>query len=1331
MNAVYLSFLRDKSLGSRRSEFILLSGNRGFALVSCIAVMSILLLFSISILNFSAVETRQMDVRAAQAEARANARLALLMGLAQLQEVTGIDQVVTARAGIRSDERTLSNRNWIGAWRTTYQKGSNEQEWPLIGKKIVGGNGIYSHQGTYTDLRYSMPSLVNGKWKDELFIDWLVSSSLAKSDACMALDPADEGVLEILGKGTLGESITDVAYLNDRVLVEKINLSDDGAIAWWTADNNQKASIKPRELSVSENEITSSAGENPKFIQFEGSYPFEDFHEKAMASREKIISLDTSSLSQDEPFITRESLGHFTHDLSYHSPGLFINTALGGLQRDLTPLLFAQKGDEAVTFMAPTSRVSVTPFCSEYPIIPSQYHDVLAPTYSGLRYWGLQRYKTGNSIDTTLAVRAGRIRSNKNWPHGQSDGVTFESTEWAAQMPKIHPIITDSRWHYYFSINGKNIRTHLIPRVCLWNPYSIEMQIAEMVVLMPNPFYQGSGGFHFYFEDEEVERVQDATLDASDAIHRWEKVDADPLGPQYKARLDVEDLFPDRRYLVFILKGTTLAAGECHVFSPDLSTPSVTAGGVGIAAYEEEDISQNRLSSDAAQGEDHFYFDMATTKFKIAYAPSRWLTLGTATQNELNLEKIHDYRAETGELVENFPFILKASNGVIPPLSQLLSSQDHPTLQLVNNGTGGVAPTYYFAYAGSAWGSANTISSFGSLQDFRDAPYKDAPATHQVGAKLCWLDESTTEGNRAPLRYGTSTTTRWDRDHMVYHPATIANWNIRAQLTSRSPISQCAKHWYLFSTGPWILQFIPKTPQDMNDIPQLNSKGTAFVKNPLGLAINYSSSPNVVLFGLPHREYGIHSLAALRHAMLSPYSWHPSYIIGHSLRDPHAPADSTVHPEVVSSADSGSLNHWDQHIGGYRAGFSYGAANEITDSEDLLQVGDAAVTRTLDAVEMTSSDDILPYDIAYEVNQNIWDGYFISSLPLDVSTNQFSSITPVNQRNEINPSSDENLTGLMGKLTSSTAATDTGFWLNGYYYRRSSAFNVNSTSIAAWTAFLSGTVDMNRELSDGSSLNNGLAGFARYRRPVGVAETERLDPANRDAWKGLRSLSEGELEDLAIAIVEEVKLRGPFISMADFVNRRLVDRDDETSRMGALDAAIFKAGLNQPFHKNSIYHTSMINRGKDSDSRDNNEILFKEEYLSVSDGSTVTSQVRTKTWGLPSFLMQSDLLEPLAPALTTRGDTFTIRAYGESKRNGKVVARAYIEAIVERGAHYIDHQHIDNATVDNEANIPTDTALKLNPLTGEITDGNLTGVNKKFGRRYQIKSFRWLNKNEI
>ena len=74
-----------------------------------------------------------------------------------------------------------------------------------------------------------------------------------------------------------------------------------------------------------------------------------------------------------------------------------------------------------------------------------------------------------------------------------------------------------------------------------------------------------------------------------------------------------------------------------------------------------------------------------------------------------------------------------------------------------------------------------------------------------------------------------------------------------------------------------------------------------------------------------------------------------------------------------------------------------------------------------------------------------------------------------------------------------------------------------------------------------------------------------------------------------------------------------------------------------------------------------------------------------------------------------RGDTFVIRTCGQALDDkGKVVARAYAEAVVQRTPEFVD------------AASPPETALE-----------ELTPANRRFGRSFRVVSFRWLQPNEI
>ena len=76
--------------------------------------------------------------------------------------------------------------------------------------------------------------------------------------------------------------------------------------------------------------------------------------------------------------------------------------------------------------------------------------------------------------------------------------------------------------------------------------------------------------------------------------------------------------------------------------------------------------------------------------------------------------------------------------------------------------------------------------------------------------------------------------------------------------------------------------------------------------------------------------------------------------------------------------------------------------------------------------------------------------------------------------------------------------------------------------------------------------------FSRFSLPG--SDEEGTNPGDPAAWRGIRLLTERQIDRLAEECVRQVKLRGPFLNLSDFVNRRLEDGPFGLS--GALQAAI-------------------------------------------------------------------------------------------------------------------------------------------------------------------------------
>ena len=130
--------------------------------------------------------------------------------------------------------------------------------------------------------------------------------------------------------------------------------------------------------------------------------------------------------------------------------------------------------------------------------------------------------------------------------------------------------------------------------------------------------------------------------------------------------------------------------------------------------------------------------------------------------------------------------------------------------------------------------------------------------------------------------------------------------------------------------------------------------------------------------------------------------------------------------------------------------------------------------------------------------------------------------------------------------------------------------------------------------------------------------------------------------------------------------------------------------------------------------------------------------------GLPGWLMQSDILRPLAPVLNARSDTFIIRGYGDVKTRTTTRVKALCEAVVQRVPDYVNPDFNDAADTPFSPNLEwmpwytPDPSLEprnfdRNQLVKpRIADASLTPRDRRLqenfilGRRFKIVHFRWL-----
>jgi hypothetical protein len=350
---------------------------------------------------------------------------------------------------------------------------------------------------------------------------------------------------------------------------------------------------------------------------------------------------------------------------------------------------------------------------------------------------------------------------------------------------------------------------------------------------------------------------------------------------------------------------------------------------------------------------------------------------------------------------------------------------------------------------------------------------------------------------------------------------------------------------------------------------------------------------------------------------------------------------------------------------------------------------DFRIART--AAQSLSTPSYPLYDYAYLLNQALWDRHFFSTVPAGLPAGYATDPAYASL-----PNGRHHYYLRNGAYPARTALLDPSAAAANLVLQ--GGFNVNSTSVQAWRAQLAAlnaaTFDPVTGAENTATVLNRA--FSRFIRPPA---------ASTNVWRGFRELTESQLNALAEAIVTEVRSRGPFLSVGQFVNRDLTN--DDKGLKGPLQAAIDTVDLAATHRINTATPLTQDLVGTMSSPPSGYDLAAMRGMTAAA-----AAPVASRNTGAPGTLTQADILAALGATLTARSDTFVVRAYGDvmNPATGATTpdARAWCEAVVQRLPDYV------NSTADSPEVYP--------PTNSD----NLT-----HGRRFRLVSFRWLSADDI
>jgi hypothetical protein len=878
----------------------------------------------------------------------------------------------------------------------------------------------------------------------------------------------------------------------------------------------------------------------------------------------------------------------------------------------------------------------------------------------------------------------------KDWYNNELTGSDEDGTVNVTE--DVGPVITGIRMHCGFSKNQDNIRFHIMPVITVWNPYDAGLSSQSYTIKFN--FEVELGDFTVALEDGTARYVQIAELSAS---------------PTYADKIYNSTIIGDDSSISLHFT-TKFKKGELKVFSVlnDQSLPSL-ATGVDLSINLEEGFDTDFPCSayyDAYQLDPTSYTSGQELRY-VARVKSMPGNIDEMTFSGGPFTSIYDQfgKINGGTYYDAIGRAGRALSGDTVTERYNEGRILHETSQFSNNikGDSDISAAAYPAFPFIE----NTMLPVGGFKYYNLESIKTISEHIRVFANF----------NLGARNFG-------------LHPEIEGIRNV-------TPSKNVDGYQSILIATDNISTTEANNVWDRNQT-EMQADGST---NGFGLITSFYNDGNylglnqIPLRAVKRPQFKLLSIGQLQQVNVAPFLWQPGFTIGNSEANPY------VDREAIAGITS-------RKVGGL-----------VADGYKSIPNG----------------SDNYTIDLSYLLNDALWDRYFMSGMPQNTSGAAkiiSGEEPPSNSRIRV-------------RKTVTEAEDIVGFDKAAEGLVFEGALNVNSTSKEAWkgliTAFRNLQISqsgVNTEINPVNTVpisrtfepQQGVIDFVFEKSSDGseIEASSSMEAAdfgavatNRDLSKvlgGFRYLTDDMVDVLAERIVDEVKLRGPFLSLADFVNRRLVSPDrtskwdslrehvqeasgnyidsgfissDEYDPLvginginGALQRAINVSGINgginhpstQTSDLTSIYKRDVAYGVYDGEKYDDTSPYNDSSDRKFSVFSTTGHYLDTEhLTGTPTgengqllshstgFITQGDLLSMIGSALTARGDTFLIRSYGDAinPATGDRDAKVWLETIVQR---------VSDPVSDSDSDMEPDD---------------------DFGRKFVIKSMRWLGENEI